>query len=546
MKNCSIIGLALSAIVITTGVRADMAWQSATDYVDELQATTTDGVCIAIAAIDGASVTQHIAGTCDAKSLFQIGSITKTFTGILLADAILSERLSFDSTLDDVLGERVPRYEDKSITLLDLATHTSGLPRLPDNLFSDGTDMSDPYLHYGETDLLAFLSSHELAHEPGTHDEYSNLGMGLLGHILAGVYDQPYANVVGDIVTGPLGLSDTIIAPNAEQVNRVLDGHTATNEVVPNWQFDALAGAGALYSSLDDMVAYVKANQKAPDGLLGKRLQLSHGEQRAAPALGGTIGLAWIRWSRDDRVTIWHNGGTAGHRSFIGFTPATGRGAVVLANASLSVVDAIGAQLLGSDNPLPPITKPITAEAYGDGVFADYLGSYDFTPAFKMTIATDGAKLFGQATGQPRFTMIEVASDRYRIDVVAAEIGFNRDDDGEVASLTLYQNGVEQIARKSGVEIERETVAVSTAELDRYVGKYRLAPTAVFDVTRDGTQLKVRLTGQPSFPVYPKSTTRFYYEVVPAELEFHIDPDAAQASGLTLYQNGVHEAPRID
>ncbi len=543
MKNWSISVMALGAIMLMGGARADTRWQSATDYVDELQATTTDGVCIAIAAIDGDNLTQHVAGTCDAANLFQIGSITKSFTGILLADAILSERLGFESTLEDLLGENVPRFENTSITMLDLATHTSGLPRIPDNLFHDAADMSDPYLHYGGKELFAFLSSHELAHKPGTHDEYSNLGMGLLGHILAGVYDRSYADLVNTIVTTPLGLDDTVVIPNAEQANRVLDGHTVTNEVVPNWQFDALAGAGALYSSLDDMVAYVKANLDAPDGPLGDRLQLSHREQRTTPALQGAIGLAWIRWTRNRSVTIWHNGGTAGHRSFVGFTPETGRGAVVLANAFLSEIDAIGAHLLGSENPLPPIATTVASD---DGLFADYLGTYDFTHSFKIQITTDGAKLYGQATAQPRFTMIELSSDRYRIDLVPAEIEFVRGNDGNVESLRLHQNGVEQLARKSGVEVERETVALNTEELDRYVGKYRLAPNLVFDVTRDGVQLNAKLTGQPRFPVYAKTKTRFYYEVVAAELEFHVDAGDNQASALTLYQNGVHKAPRID
>ncbi len=216
---------------------------------------------------------------------------------------------------------------------------------------------------------------------------------------------------------------------------------------------------------------------------------------------------------------------------------------MVLANAFLSEIDAIGAHLLGSENPLPPIATTVASD---DGLFADYLGTYDFTHSFKIQITTDGANLYGQATAQPRFTMIELSSDRYRIDLVPAEIEFVRGNDGNVESLRLHQNGVEQLARKSGVEVERETVALSTEELDRYVGKYRLAPNLVFDVTRDGVQLNAKLTGQPRFPVYAKTKTRFYYEVVAAELEFHVDAGDNQASALTLYQNGVHKAPRID
>ena len=172
MRDWLIILLVVGGIVGVDKASADPRWEKTTEYVDELQASTADGVCIAIASIDGDSVVQHIAGSCNADNLFQIGSITKTFTGIMLADAILTEKVSLDTTLNDLLDQRVPTYEGSRIALVDLATHTSGLPRLPDNLILDPDHITDPYLHYGETELKMFLANHELTRAPGDENEY--------------------------------------------------------------------------------------------------------------------------------------------------------------------------------------------------------------------------------------------------------------------------------------------------------------------------------------------------------------------------------------
>ncbi|MCZ6644114.1 MAG: serine hydrolase, partial [Gammaproteobacteria bacterium] len=457
------------------------------------------------------------------------------------ADAVITDRVSLDTPLGELLDQTVPSFNGKPITLVDIATHTSGLPRLPDNINLDAEHMIDPYLHYGEDELLTFLAGHELVRAPGEQAEYSNLGMGLLGYLLTELYDRPYAELVEGLVADPLGMSDTVVVPQEQHENRVLSGHDGSFEVVADWQFDVLAGAGALYSTVNDMVKYIKANLVAPAGPLGEQLQFTHGEQRSAPALGGAIGLAWIRWTRNDVVSIWHNGGTAGYRTFVGFTPATGRGAVVLANAVLGEIDAIGAHLLGSESPLPSIVE---VSDTSDGPLGEYLGTYSFTPDVSLKITTDGERIYGQMTGQPRFTTTNKSKDRYVIDQVPAEIEFVRGESGVVEALTLYQNGTEQKARKSGVEVTREVVDVAVEVLDRYLGSYELTPSTIFEITREGTQLFAQLTRQPKFPVYAKTATRFYFEVVVAEIEFNVQADENRATELTLYQNGIHVAPR--
>ena len=210
---------------------ASTRWREATGYVDQLQATTAGGICIAIAAIDGDTVTKHFAGTCNAESLFQIGSITKTFTATVFADAVISDRVSLDTPLAELLDQAVPSYDGKGITLVDIATHTSGLPRLPDNIDLDAEHKNDPYLHYGEDELLAFLADHRLVRSPGEQAEYSNLGMGLLGYLLSELYERPYAELVEGLVAEPLGMFDTVVVPNERHKDRVLSGHDGSFEV---------------------------------------------------------------------------------------------------------------------------------------------------------------------------------------------------------------------------------------------------------------------------------------------------------------------------
>jgi len=518
---------------------AQSVWQETTSYIEALQDATSDKVCIAMALVDGDEVTQHYAGDCDGKSLFQIGSITKTFTGVLLADAVLDGRVTLSTTIDELVDAPVPEIRGRPITLLDLATHSSGLPRLPDNLRLDQETMADPYVRYGRAELMSFLADHELGRAPEAEVEYSNLAMGLLGFLLADLADSSYGDLVRSTISEPLGMRDTVVEPDDEQLARATAGHTSAGDEVERWGFDSLAGAGALYSTLEDMVRYVQSNLQAPDGVIGDRLAFASEIRRSAEPLGGDIGLAWINWNADGERGVWHNGGTAGHRSFVGFLPGSNRGAIVLASASLTEVDAIGGFLLGAEAALPAL-----ATTQG-GPFAAYLGNFSLTPAFAIKVSSDGSSLFGQATGQPRFTMTEVIADRYRIEGVDAEIQFNRNDDGTVESLILHQNGVEQKAMKDGMVVEREIVDVSGGVLERYVGQYQLAPGAVMTVTRDGRQLSIQLTGQPAFPVYPTSESRFYYEVVEAEVEFNLNDAGDEVDSLTLYQNGRHQARRL-
>lgn len=250
----------------------------------------------------------------------------------------------------------MPSWQDREITLLDLTTHTSGLPRLPDNLRP--ADIDDPYADYTVDDLYEFLSSHELRRAPEVEAEYSNLAVGLLGHALARAADTPYAELVQERVLAPLGMQMSGLDLEGERGRWMVRGHRA-GAVVPYWfATEAIAGAGALRSNVDDMLAYLEANVRAAtlpaDSLsdLERAMRLAHRPRR--PFLEEQdvwSGLGWRIATVEGRTIVEHGGGTGGFSTHLAFEPETGAGYVMLTNTS-QFRDDLGRDLLTRGRPI--------------------------------------------------------------------------------------------------------------------------------------------------------------------------------------------------
>jgi len=270
----------------------------------------------------------------DGATIFEIGSVTKAFTGILL----LQSGLNLEDPIRKHLPAdvKVPSRNGKEITLLQLATHRSGLPRLPKTLAPK--DASNPYADFLVDDLYHELETSELESDPGQAYEYSNLGMGLLGHILALRSGNSYEQLVIERICRPLGMGDTRIALTPDQKRRLAPGHLSSGAVAPNWDLPGLAGAGALRSTVDDMLRFLDAN-------LGDRYDGAH-VRRFDVGEGLSIGLGWHLLPYQGATIVWHNGGTGGYHSFAGFVKRTRTAVVVLGN-STTETDAIGVSLLG-------------------------------------------------------------------------------------------------------------------------------------------------------------------------------------------------------
>ena len=272
-------------------------------------------------------------GVAQPNSLFEIGSISKTFTGLLLARMVAEGKARYDEPVRELLPRgTVAKPQGPEITLFDLATHRSGLPRMPANFRP--IDRTNPYADYDALKLYAYLKSHGVAKPANPDYRYSNLGLGLLGQALADRAGKSYTDHLRDQITAPLGLAETTVHLSPEQQQRFLQGHNEKNLPVHAWDLDALAGAGAIRSTASDMLAYLAANlhpEKHP--ALQPALTASH-HLRANAAGGSQIALAW-HYSPED-AAYYHSGATAGFTSYAAFSPHADTAIVVLTNTGPS------------------------------------------------------------------------------------------------------------------------------------------------------------------------------------------------------------------
>ncbi len=471
----------------------------------------------------------------DEHTVFEIGSVTKTFTATILASMVLDKSVRLDDPVAKYLPRsvHVPTRDGKQITLLDLATQHSGLPRLPTNL--DPT-ASDPYATYTVPKMYAFLSSYQLPRDPGASFEYSNYGIALLGQALANREHTSYAKLLQTRVLRPLGMSETALSSDmtAAMAARMASGHDGDGNPTAAWNFQAIAPAGAIRSTIADMLKYVRCNMG--QGPLAQACLLAQQPRSTIP--GSHIGLVW--WIDDTTHMINHGGDTAGFHAWVAIAPDHRRGAVVLANGGGGTSDIA----FHAVDPSYPVLPPQKSMPLDDATIAQYVGTYAVTgQPLTLTIARGANGLTVQLTGQPAVRMYASSKDHFYLKIAPANIDFNRNGSGDVSGLIVHQAGVTLIAVKPGVPqttpqpSPSPTVVLDTATLDSYAGTYLVQPGVVFTVKRDGDKLMVQLTGQPFFQVFPSSKDHFYYTVVTAQIDFERDANG-RVIDLVLHQNG--------
>ncbi len=379
----------------------------------------------------------------DAETLFEIGSITKAFTGILLALAVERGEVRLDDPISKYLPNSVktPLRNGKEITLLDLATHSSGLSRMPTNF--EVKNVNNPYADYTVEQMYEFLSTYELKRDIGSQYEYSNVGMGLLGHILSLRARTSYEDLVKTRILKPLKMNDTTMTLSDNLRAKMSQGFDDGGEPVSNWDLPTLAGAGALRSNTKDMAKFLAANMGLVKSKISSALAESHKFQRNAGGNTMKIGLGWHILPTAEGEIIWHNGGTGGFRTFAGFLAGKKKAIVVLCNTSDSP-DDVGLHYL---DPSKPLKKIRTFIFVSEQVLDEYVGEYELAPKVIFTITRSKEKLFAQLTGQQRFRVFPETENKFYLNVVPAQLTFNRKAEGKIESLTLTQNG-EQTARK--------------------------------------------------------------------------------------------------
>jgi D-alanyl-D-alanine-carboxypeptidase/D-alanyl-D-alanine-endopeptidase len=285
--------------------------------------------------------------TPTSDTMFQIGSVTKLFTALALADQVVNRSLSLDTALEAVLPGLPLTDRSRRITLRHLASHTSGLPRLPKGLRRQALhNRTDPYRNFSTGDLLAALTAARPHPEPGSRIRYSNFGMALLGHILTRHTGLEYEQLIADRITGPLRMPDTTITMRTEQERRTAISHSRPGHPVPDWHLGAMPGAGALRSTVQDLLMFLRAHLDPSSTAMPEALRLVQQPQAQANRWL-QVGLGWhlspLRGT--DHRALWHNGGTAGSCSYVALVPDAGVGVVALTNTGRPV-DSLGVRLL--------------------------------------------------------------------------------------------------------------------------------------------------------------------------------------------------------
>jgi CubicO group peptidase (beta-lactamase class C family) len=472
------------------------------------------------------------------KVLFEIGSISKVFTGLLLADAVVEGKLK----LDDTLATRLPvKFADAAVgalTLEQLATHSSCLPRLPGNMMN--ADGADPYAAYDERAMFEFLATAKLDGTPPCKAEYSNFGFGVLGVVLEKAYGKSWESLVTEKITGPLGMGDTVQHLSEDQQSRFALPWDGT-EAAHRWTFQAIAGAGALCSTLADLSRLADALAAGEKGPLGAAWPVLAGDYVDFPAMGGKLGLALMHARISGADTYTHDGGTGGYRSGISVSPEQGTATVLLASNAKAMPPAWLASWRATG------AEPVKREAITMSTEAldEYAGVYPLDKQGRITVLRNGDGLVVRITGQGFAPIYPSAKDEFFYKIVDAQISFARDAGGKVASLTLHQNGHDMPAPRDAGPPHVEFP--SDASLAEYVGSYDFGafmPGATIEIKAAPGALAAQLTGQPALLIFCTAKDRFEYDVVDAAITFDRDEKAAIAAAV-LHQNGMDmRAPR--
>ncbi len=427
------------------------------DYVDKYKKSV--GVIIGLVSPTGTEIIPY--GYLDASrtkpvqadTLFEIGSVSKIFTALLLADMVANGEVALDDPIGHFLPSTVktPMFEGQPITLFHLATYTSGLPR-NDNSHNPA-DRTNPYGDYSVEQLYDFLGSYALPHLPGAAAAYSNVGFGLLGHLLGLKTGQTFDQLIEQRIGRPLNMPDTTTTTSIEQNGRLAQPHNITCEPVPLWTLPTLAGAGALRSTMADMLQFIGGTlgllSSSKAAALSPVMQdMAQTQYRTGEPDGKKRPLGWGIETKHQPHVFVADGGTGGSRAFVGFVPEKQIGIVILSNTANDIY-RLGLNLL-EPRYEPPIWElprqeiELTAEEV-----AAYVGRYEEAETGDIyEVTNEGSKLFVQIIGEGRFQVYPETPNEFFYKIADAQHIFLRNDKGQVTTMLTRQFGQERPAKR--------------------------------------------------------------------------------------------------
>lgn len=522
---------------------------------------TNPGIVIGIIDKDGPryfsfGVTKKGGSKVNEHSIYEIGSISKVFTSTLLADKVVKGELNLDDPIDRYLPSTVtiPTFENQSITLGHLSDHTSSLPRMPYNFTP--ADQENPYVDYTPELMYNFLKTVKLKRPVGSEYEYSNLAVGLLGHILTLQAGKTYEELLESVITGPLQMDETKITLDQKMKRHLAFGHYQGNPVA-NWDLAVLEGSGGIRSSVHDMLKFLAAQIGLATSSLNPAFDLTH-IPRHDKAGNTKVGLGWHISKSFQGDIFWHNGATGGYTSFAGFNQKTGNGVVVLTNSNASI-DDIGFHLLDPDTPLKPVITHVSVllkdiiDVEGctglisgyDKIKKEHTDKYDYSESGLNELGYYylNRKQFKDAQAVFLLAIREYPASANVYDSYAESL---MEDGQKELAIEYYNKSLDinpgninaiEMLTKMGVKKEFHSVKVDHSILETYVGTYQLVPGFDITISRKEDRLLARATGQSEYEIFPKTDHEFYYKEVDAQIVFNKD-DKGKVESLRLHQAG--------
>lgn len=404
---------------------------------------------MAVAWVDSEGVRFFTAGKFSSRDMreitphtqFEIGSVTKVFTALLLAESERKGRVSrHDPVAKYLLPQGDPDQERLAkITLLSLTTHSAGLSKMPSNGGRNFRANANAFETYDLESMIEELRDRGPRAPVGRAVAYSNWGVAMLGQALASAWGDSYEHVLQTHVLEPLGMNKTTLGMSGSRDPEELAPGHHDGRRMGGWKSRAMAPAGVLRSSAVDMAKFLKAALGGEGAPLHQAFVETTTPQREAMSIG-QIGMGWFIAETEKAPIAWHNGATAGYRSFVGFSQARGVGVAVLTNHRINV-DRFGFELLGAKRPRPTGLKVENAMSY--------VGNFDFGDGGSAEITESNGNLFVRFTGERRIILRELAKDRFAIRGVPAEISFERDSSNAVVALVFNINGRDSRALKT-------------------------------------------------------------------------------------------------
>jgi CubicO group peptidase (beta-lactamase class C family) len=382
----------------------------------------------------------------DGDTIFQIGSITKVFTGLLLSDMVQRGEVQLDDPAGRYLppGVAIP-VVGRPITLFDLATHRSGLPAMP-SFALDGEP--DPYAALTVDQLHSYLSSHAPLRPPGgPRGYYSNLGVALLGRLLARRAGLEYEALLRERVLAPLGMASTAIKLTAEQGRRLAPGHDAYLRPVATWELVTLPASGSLRSTANDLLRLLAAELGYDRTPLAAAMRFQW-TTRQPP---GGQAIAWGVGNVNGDEIVKHEGGKEGYRTAIAFNPRARTGVVVLANARTADSPMDLAMHLLTGRALPPATPAPAppARVTLDRVQLDACaGRYRLSSGTSIAVARRGDALAVQPDGDGAALYVPDAPLSFFSDSPGERLRFEAGPDGRVTRLVVRSDGTDEPAER--------------------------------------------------------------------------------------------------